>query len=407
MIVNTGDVILGLIKLSDDIEKFRKECLDNGYEEVDTPMREARNRLYNLAKEVHNSRPKDILVSSTVRSDSFDEMVQKDFTYKGKHYTWNDSDCLYYNDNGDEDDYFMEIPEGAITSSKTIKSDYSDEEYWYPETKKSYHVWKTGHGRGWRDLNKNDGGYSTKEEAENFMEGIKERGARYEIREHEDVIESSKEIKSGYYDTKDHPEGGGTCDNCQGEVEPGDGYEADFESAREIAQEALVDAFKLGNVNLYSYEEKQRFIDFLDMEDEDEFDSAISEICNMAFEGKSYQCPDCAKENIYQAAREWVADNYDTDDEIESSVIKSAKSEAGYTAHEIMTFPEFQNIVKGIVEPVEMFEYKAAYFVILSNEEDCKKLNDKLVNTYGVGQCVYYKLEDPYNKNKDKWQLMA
>lgn len=60
--------------------------------------------------------------SSTVYSDSFDEMVQKDFTYKGNKYTWNDSDCVYYNDNGDEDDFFMEIPEGAITSSKAIKS---------------------------------------------------------------------------------------------------------------------------------------------------------------------------------------------------------------------------------------------------------------------------------------------
>lgn len=118
MIVDTGDVIMGLIKLSDDIEKFRKECLDNGYEEVNVPMLEARNRLYNLAKEVHNSRPKDILSSSTVYSDSFDEMIQKDFTYKGNKYTWNDIDCLYYNDNGDEFDYFMEIPEGAITSSK-------------------------------------------------------------------------------------------------------------------------------------------------------------------------------------------------------------------------------------------------------------------------------------------------
>ena len=52
--------------------------------------------------------------SSIVYSDSFDEMVQKDFIYKGDRYTWNDSDCVYYNDNGDEDDFFMEIPEGAI-----------------------------------------------------------------------------------------------------------------------------------------------------------------------------------------------------------------------------------------------------------------------------------------------------
>ena len=68
------------------------------------------------------------ITSSTVYSDSFDEMIQKEFTYKGNKYTWNDSDCVYYNDNGDEDDYFMEIPEGAITSSKnSIKSSYDKE----------------------------------------------------------------------------------------------------------------------------------------------------------------------------------------------------------------------------------------------------------------------------------------
>lgn len=65
--------------------------------------------------------------SSTVYSDSFDEMIQKDFTYKGNKYTWNDIDCVYYNDNGDEEDFFMEIPEGAITSAKKlIESDYMD-----------------------------------------------------------------------------------------------------------------------------------------------------------------------------------------------------------------------------------------------------------------------------------------
>lgn len=65
--------------------------------------------------------------SSTVYSDSFDEMIQKDFTYKGNKYTWNDLDCVYYNDNGDEEDFFMEIPEGAITSAKKpIKSATGD-----------------------------------------------------------------------------------------------------------------------------------------------------------------------------------------------------------------------------------------------------------------------------------------
>ena len=251
------------------------------------------------------------ITSSTVYSDSFDEMVQKNFTYKGNKYTWNDSDCLYYNDNGDEDDYFMEIPEGAITSSKTIKSDYSDEEYWYPESKKSYHVWKTGHGRGWRDLDKNTGGYNTKEEAEQMADSFKERGARYEVREHEDVVESSKNIKSGYYDTKDHPEGGGTCDNCHGEVEPGDGYEADFDSARDIALEGIVDAFKLGNINIQDYREKQKLVDFLDMEDDDELFDAAAEICNKAFEGKGYMCPKCAEEQIKKAALEWAKDNYE------------------------------------------------------------------------------------------------
>lgn len=47
-------------------------------------------------------------------SDSLSQMVVAKFKNKrGETYSWNDSDCLYYNDNGDEEDWYMEIPESA------------------------------------------------------------------------------------------------------------------------------------------------------------------------------------------------------------------------------------------------------------------------------------------------------
>ena len=47
-----------------------------------------------------------------IYSDSLNEMIIKGFTYKSKHYTWNDLDCVYYCDNVD-DTYFFEVPINA------------------------------------------------------------------------------------------------------------------------------------------------------------------------------------------------------------------------------------------------------------------------------------------------------
>ena len=71
-----------------------------------------------------------------------------------------------------------------------------------------------------------------------------------------------------------------------------------------------------------------------------------------------------------------------------------------------MTFDEFKNFVKSVVEPVEMFDYKGAYFVILNSEEECNKLQQKLDGTYGVG-CTFYPLQDPNNEHYGKYQFMA
>lgn len=48
-----------------------------------------------------------------IYSDSLDEIVIKQFTYKNKTYEWNVADMLYYNVDED-DDWFEEIPKGAI-----------------------------------------------------------------------------------------------------------------------------------------------------------------------------------------------------------------------------------------------------------------------------------------------------
>lgn len=40
-------------------------------------------------------------------SISLDTMIQKTIECNGKTYTWNDIDCVYYNDNGNEEDYIM------------------------------------------------------------------------------------------------------------------------------------------------------------------------------------------------------------------------------------------------------------------------------------------------------------
>ena len=58
-----------------------------------------------------------------IYSDSLGEMVVDKFKYKGKIYEWNDSDCVWYNKEVD-DDYFMEMPESAeiIKSSRKLSS---------------------------------------------------------------------------------------------------------------------------------------------------------------------------------------------------------------------------------------------------------------------------------------------
>ena len=35
-------------------------------------------------------------------------MIHRGFTRKGKHYTWNEADEVYYNDENDEDFYFLQ-----------------------------------------------------------------------------------------------------------------------------------------------------------------------------------------------------------------------------------------------------------------------------------------------------------
>lgn len=47
-----------------------------------------------------------------IYSDSLDCMVVIGFMYCGQLYTWNDSDCIYWNDEIDGDG-FMEVPFGA------------------------------------------------------------------------------------------------------------------------------------------------------------------------------------------------------------------------------------------------------------------------------------------------------
>lgn len=44
-----------------------------------------------------------------IYSHSLDDIVLKAFYYKGKHYTWNDIDCVYYDDDTEEN-YFMDVP---------------------------------------------------------------------------------------------------------------------------------------------------------------------------------------------------------------------------------------------------------------------------------------------------------
>lgn len=122
------DNIIPHIRLTNNVDVSLDGLLKSGA--YDKAIFNLVNVCISELKDAYYKSSGNTITSSTVYSDSFDEMVQKDFTYKGDRYTWNDSDCVYYNDNGDEDDFFMEIPEGAITSSKAIKSDYLPIEKW-------------------------------------------------------------------------------------------------------------------------------------------------------------------------------------------------------------------------------------------------------------------------------------
>lgn len=110
------DNIIPHIRLTNNVDVSLDGLLKS--EAYDKAIFNLVNACISELKDAYYKSSGNTITSSMIYSDSFDEMVQKDFTYKGNKYTWNDSDCVYYNDNGDEDDFFMEIPEGAITSAK-------------------------------------------------------------------------------------------------------------------------------------------------------------------------------------------------------------------------------------------------------------------------------------------------
>ena len=47
-----------------------------------------------------------------IYSESLNDMVVKAFYWNGRHYTWNDADCVFYSDESDED-YWMTVPDDA------------------------------------------------------------------------------------------------------------------------------------------------------------------------------------------------------------------------------------------------------------------------------------------------------
>ena len=47
-----------------------------------------------------------------IYSESLNDMVVESFYWNGHHYTWNDTDCVFYNDKSDED-YWMMVPDDA------------------------------------------------------------------------------------------------------------------------------------------------------------------------------------------------------------------------------------------------------------------------------------------------------
>lgn len=149
---------------------------------------------------------------------------------------------------------------------------------------------------------------------ETFVEFLKEQNIY--IKSSRKQIKSSKHLlKSGYYNSDEHPEGGGTCDYCQTEIAPGDGYEKDFQSTRDTAVQKLYKA--LGGDDKYSYQvqtegDLERWLRQADENiDEDYVNDMINDVINTAFENKDgYMCHDCLEASLMSAAEEWVEENW-------------------------------------------------------------------------------------------------
>ena len=131
------------------------------------------------------------------------------------------------------------------------------------------------------------------------------------------TIKSAKHIlKSGYYNTNEHPEGGGTCDYCGAEIAPGDGYEQDFQSTQDTAAYYLFIA--LGGDENRAYmvvENRDNLVRWLQGADEDIDDDwvedVIREIVSAAFNDKDgYMCSTCLEQRMKKAAEDWVAENW-------------------------------------------------------------------------------------------------
>jgi len=143
------------------------------------------------------------------------------------------------------------------------------------------------------------------------------------------ITSSVKPVKSGYYDDpENHPDGGGTCDYCGGEVMPGDGYEPDFESSFDEARSWLYVYLSADPENADHMDAPQSDWEFAhwlggDWTDDDVRDME-QEVIEIAFDNGDYMCPSCHKEKIKEAAKKYVDDNFgdDDDDEIESSCKK-------------------------------------------------------------------------------------
>ena len=124
------------------------------------------------------------------------------------------------------------------------------------------------------------------------------------------ILSSKKPLKSGYYDTNEHPEGGGTCDYCQIKIAPGDGYESDFESTREAARGALIKALGGNNPHM-SQSQFERWLKQADEEiDEDYVDEMINDVISQVFRKDGYMCRDCLEQLLEEVANDWVKYNW-------------------------------------------------------------------------------------------------